>query len=208
MAALAGQLRALIRKEDRIDGYNALVDGLVRAGDLDGLAQLVEFLCTKELEDQFGRLYITPPVSLYVVNEILNDEKQEKMGLDVIEMEDLIPFLTTVSAHLRGACEQSPQTGGSLHRCLLGLSMSHRSEGDFKQAAFALISMKFENVEADHVTSTQKVDWYVQAAEDWLEIAESGSAYEAIGMANKYFREVRLSVCVCVCVCVCDHMVY
>lgn len=65
-------------------------------------------------------------------------------------------------------------------KAILLQSTLYAAEDAWKKAAFALNSYRFENYRGCSATAAQKLDWFVNTAEYWLEDGETGSASQAV----------------------------
>lgn len=72
------------------------------------------------------------------------------------------------------------------------LAKCHQANGDFKSAAYALASFKFEDYRGKcNATSERRIAWYVDTADFWLGVNETGSASQAIKKAHGIITEIK-----------------
>jgi COP9 signalosome complex subunit 4 len=71
------------------------------------------------------------------------------------------------------------------------LAAMYEEEGDFKRAAFTLGSFRFEQYRQCSASVADKVTWYVNAAENWLECDETGSAGQQVKRAHAHVARVK-----------------
>jgi len=178
----AAQIKDIFSKPDgqRKECYQKLADQWINEKNIAGLQELSTHLVKTEGSQQFGRTYITSDVMSHIFTRIADTES--KNSLSVEEMTPLLVHAVEVLRTVQDTFADALMKGVKL------LSECYQAEGEFKKAAFALASFKFDKSSA---TAEQKVDWFVDTAEFWLEVNESGPASQQVTRAHMLLQEVK-----------------
>ena len=185
--------------DSRLPLYTSLITSLVASKDPASLLHVASHLLTKEGSDQYGRTYTTPPALLHLLH-LLSDPSSSIGGVEEpIEVEDMIPLLHSLAELLRPRHDDYPQV---LCECVDLLSRCHQAMNDYKAAAYALASFKWDDVVkkssggggggggSDWMRVERRVDWYVRTAQFFLEENETGSASQQIKRAHAIVNEL------------------
>ena len=179
--------------DSRLPLYLSLITSLVSAKDVAGLLAVASHLLTKEGSDQYGRTYTTPPSLLHMLTLLADADASLAAPLDV---EDLVPLLTSLCELLRPRHDDYPH---ALCECVDLLSKCHQAEGDFRAAAYALASYKWDDVVkksgaggggSEWMRVERRVDWHVRTAQFFLHEQETGSASQQIKRAHALINEL------------------
>ena len=194
--AMASACRDVLAKpaDSRLPLYQSLLSSLVEAKDAISLLAVASHLLTKEGSDQYGRTYTTPPALLHLLH-LLADPSAS--NADPISVEDMIPLLQALADLLRPRHDDYPHP---LCECVDLLSRCHQAMDDYKAAAYALASFKWDDVVkksgggggggVEWMRVERRVDWYVRTAQFFLEENETGSASQQIKRAHAIVNEL------------------
>lgn len=91
-----------------------------------------------QLGDQYGRTYIVPSLLSTIIHLLADPEGTLE---DPIDVEDLTPLMKRIVELIRPRAEDYPE---SLMNALDLYAKCHQANGDFKSAALALGSFKFD----------------------------------------------------------------
>jgi len=94
---------------------------------------------------------------------------------------EVLPFATKAVDVIR---EKAEDFADGLMYAVAMLAQAHEGAGDFKKAGFARSSYKFDAYRGCTATNEQKLEWYIETAEDWLECVETGSAAQMLMKAH------------------------
>lgn len=157
--------------------YQDLVKSLYQNKNCNKLYETAEHLFKVEGNDQNGRTYITQELMQFLIKTMKAKGVPEEQQ---IELEDLLPLTSKVAELCRKNVDEFPD---ALMDCLHLLSLLHQANDDWQSAARALTSYKFDSRRCS-ATNEQKVEWFVETAELWLECEETGHAGQAIKKAH------------------------
>jgi len=182
--SIAADLRDICSKpsEARYALYEALAARIVAANQSQQIVQLATHLLTVEHAEQYGRTYIVPDMLNHLIKLIADPEGKNEDPMDV---DDMLPLMQQLVDLIRPKVDDLRD---ALMNALELLAQCHQANGDFKSAAYALSSFKFDdkqNCSAEH-----RVRWYVQTAEFFLAINESGMASQQIKRAHALMAEL------------------
>jgi len=174
--------------DQRLALYKKLGDELILKKDTTGLLALVDHLVKKEGSEQYGRTYITTQALVYVAKQLLDEEAK---NADPIKVEVMAPFVEKAVAVVR---EKENDFPDGLMQFISLLAQCYQAQEEFKKAAFALSSFKFDALRGCTASATQRMTWLVETAEFWLEAGESGSATQSLNKAHTMVKEVKDNV--------------
>ena len=138
-----------------------------------------------ESAEQYGRTYIVPDIFQHILLLLADPEGKNEDPMDV---DDMLPLLKSFSELIRPKAEDMPD---ALMNTLDLLAKCHQANGDFKSAAYTLSSFKFDDYKNKSSADVSKrVGWYVNTAEFFLAIQESGMASQQIKRAHALISEL------------------
>lgn len=138
-----------------------------------------------ELLDQYGRTYIVADLFQHILTLMADEEGKNEDPMDV---DDMLPVLKAFVDLIRPKAEDMPD---ALMNTLDLLAKCHQANGDFKSAAYTLSSFRFDDYKNKSTADLAKrVGWYVNTAEFFLAIQESGLASQQIKRAHALIAEL------------------
>lgn len=174
-----------LNKNQKLAAYEKLAQELFKKKNVDELEAMVDHMLNKEGNEQYGRIYLTPPIMEKLLKLLGGVDVEED---DQIELEDLLPLMERLVPIIRKKGEAFPD---ALMSSISLLGALYMAEDDFKKAAFAYTSFKFNAYRAKAATPSRQVEWHVDTAEAWLEVDEVGSASQAIKKAQQNIKQVK-----------------
>jgi len=177
--------------EKKLEAYKKHFDGLLKAKNAGGIEELVEHAVNKEGTDQYGRTYVTPELLPYLWTRLAEQPDEGAANMDdFFELENLEKLVMNLTATIRPKDQDFPD---ALMGCIKLESEVHQALGDFEKAARALSSFKFAKYRTCKATTSQKVEWFVDCAEDYLELEEpdTGAASQNIRRAHVMIKDIR-----------------
>jgi COP9 signalosome complex subunit 4 len=177
-------IKAIVAKpnDQRKPLYKKLAEDLLKKKDVKALVQLVEHLVTKEGAEQFGRTYITSEIIVGLLKSILDSEESP------LPLNDLTMLSGKVSDIVRPKADDFPD---AFMYALQLLATAFQAEGDYKKAASALAQFKFDNYRGSTATPEQKMTWYIETAEFYLEANDTGPASQQLTRAHGLLKEMK-----------------
>jgi len=164
----------------RAGKYSELLKDLLGKKDATGIQTVVDHLLGVEGKTQHGRTYVTPDC-LKLISDTLAVKDTRKQW----KKKEIEPMLSKIVEAVRGKSDEYPT---NLMKLIGLLSVVYEEAEDFKKAALTLISFKFDSPQVQ-ATPVERVTWFVNAAEDWLECDDSGSASQQVKKAHVLLGE-------------------
>jgi COP9 signalosome complex subunit 4 len=172
--------------DNKLALYNSLISKSIQSKNISSIIEIIDYLINKETE-QYSRTYITPEGLQHCIKELADEEGKNS---DPIDLEELTPLLKKIVELIRTKADDYPD---ALLLSLDLLAKCYQAEGEYKQAAYALGSFKFDDYRGKSQLATveKRVEWHVSTAEFWLAVQEIGSAAQQIKRAHAFVNEVK-----------------
>jgi len=184
-ASLDSELKKISSGEEskRSDKFKALIAPLVAKKDLDGMTRLVNHVVKEEGVKQ-GLTRDASEVVIALVAEVGRLDGPMKEDNKEVQV-----LMEGINAILQPKAEEF---GYAYMKSLQLLSLSLQAQAEYKRAAHSLQIFKFQETSPTLVvTPSEKVDWYVNTAELWLEIDEIANASGAVKKAHPIVAEIK-----------------
>lgn len=174
-----------LNKNQKLAAYEKFTKEVFKKKDCNAIQTLVDHMLNIEGNEQYGRIYLTPPIMEKILDLLQGVDVDED---DQIDLEDLLPLMEALVPLIRKKGEAFPD---ALMTSIALLAELYKAEDEFKKAAFAYTSFKFNSYRAKAATPERQVEWHVDTAVSWLEVDEVGSASQAIKKAQQHIKQVK-----------------
>jgi COP9 signalosome complex subunit 4 len=162
--------------------YKNAISNALKKSDSASLVKIAEHLVRVETESQHGRTYIVPEVLKFLLDQLARDDNEMKKWMPMEALEKTVKSLVDV---LRDKADHAPH---ALMRAIDLMSQIHQANGAFDKAAHVLSSFRWDYRNLQ-VSGSEKVAWFCNTAEFYLEIEETGMASQQIKKAHVLLGE-------------------
>jgi len=177
---------AALSNDVRSKKYEEFIKTTLKGKDVASIVKLVEHLVRVEGANQHGRTYVTPEALKFLIAQLGRlDNNEAKFDLETLD-----PITKQMVDIIKEKAEDFPY---AYMKAIDLLATVYQGEGEdnFKKAALVLSSFKFDSYRQLNATAAEKVAWYVNTAEFWLAVDDSGSASQHIKRAFQHINDVK-----------------